>query len=197
VPKLHGEGGQGTFGPGATLPIVPPILEDELISSWLDRTARFCGLSIQAMLLGIGASKRIELSELDLGVPRAALKPIAVLLGISVAQLASHTMTVSWPRAAGLVARGVYVPHGSRQPRLRYPATSSACFIRRWWCSRTSLFAHILRGPVPQHRLSAEGKAVVAHDLVWALTRADCRRPDRLVYQALPLAFLGGACRHV
>jgi hypothetical protein len=59
------------------------------------------------------------------------------------------------------------------------------------------LIGHTVRGPIPQHGLTAERKAIVVLDLVWALTRADCHRPDCLVYQTIPLAFLGGACRHV
>ena len=272
--------GQGGRGLGATLPIVPPIQEDELISSWLNRIARFYGHSIQSMMLGIGPASRIELSELDLGVPRTALKPIAVLLQTGVSQLASRTMTASWPNALGLVARGAYVPHGCRQPRLRYSAcpqcleeqriTLGASWLRRSWmlalrtvcpvhlaalveapigtivhpiwseflrkhqrshreiCTiargssalatlanrpvagdelsplhqamvvlQDSLIAHALRGPAPQSRSPMEERAAVAYDLVWALTRADCHRPDRLVYHALPLSFLSGACRYV
>jgi Bacterial TniB protein/TniQ len=113
---------RGLFRPGRTLPIVPPIEHDELISSWLDRTARFYGDPLQAMLLGIAASRPVELSEVDLGTPRAALKRIAALMGISIAQLATHTIVSDYPNAALLVARGIFVPGGYRQARLRYAA---------------------------------------------------------------------------
>ena len=83
--------GQGIFQPEGAPPIVPPIEEDELISSWLERTARFYGQAVQAMLHRVGRPPRsVDLSALDLGMPQAALKTMAALLGTDAGHLAGR-----------------------------------------------------------------------------------------------------------
>jgi len=96
--------GQGVHQPGSTLPMVPPPEEDELISSWLDRTARFYEQPLQALLGAISpAGKPIHLAAVDLGHPRVALSPVAKLLGLSPDGLLPHTV-VAFPPAGELVA---------------------------------------------------------------------------------------------
>jgi hypothetical protein len=137
-------GGQGTFQPGSTLPIVPPPGEDELISSWLDRTARFYGQPLQALLGRIAPSgKHIDLAAVDLGRPRTALSPVAELLGLSLNGLLPHTMAAAYPWAGELVAAGAARPDGFGRPRLRYAACPhcleqqradrGTCYLRRAW----------------------------------------------------------------
>ncbi|MFZ4411120.1 MAG: TniQ family protein [Paracraurococcus sp.] len=105
------------------MPVVPPPEEDELVSSWLDRTARFYGLPIAALLADAAPRSRpIELSGLDLGVSPATLTPIAALLGITVEFLAGQTIAAAYPWAVNLVARDVVAPGDRRRPRLRYAA---------------------------------------------------------------------------
>ncbi|MFH5927004.1 TniQ family protein [Roseomonas xinghualingensis] len=106
------------------MPIIPPMERDELISSWLDRTARFYDRPLQALLLGAAprSAKPIELSEVDLGTAKGALRPVAALLGISIEHLAAHTIAAAYSWGLHLVARGTFVPDGHRSPRLRYAA---------------------------------------------------------------------------
>jgi hypothetical protein len=102
------------------LPVVPPPEEDELVSSWLDRTARFYGLPIQALLADVAPRSRpIELSGLDLGTSRAMLMPIAALLGVNIEFLVGQTIAAAYPWALNLVARCVVAPGDRRPPRLR------------------------------------------------------------------------------
>ena len=115
--------GQGTFRPNGVLPVVPPPEEDELVSSWLDRTARFYGLPIQALLADAARRSRpIELTGLDLGTSRTALMPIAALLGVDVELLFRRTIAAAYPWAVNLVARDVVAPGYRHPPRLRYAA---------------------------------------------------------------------------
>ncbi|WP_424138261.1 TniQ family protein [Roseomonas chloroacetimidivorans] len=136
--------GQGTFQPGSTLPIVPPPEDDELISSWLDRTARFYGQPLQALLNRIApAGKPIDLAAVDLGHPRRALSPVAKLLGLSLDGLLPHTVAAAYPRAGELIAFGAARPDGFGRPRLRYAACPHCleqqradrgiCYLRRAW----------------------------------------------------------------
>ena len=258
--------GQGTFQPEGALPIVPPIEEDELISSWLERTARFYGQAVQAMLHRVGRPPRsVDLSALDLGMPQAALKTMAALLGTDAGHLAGRTIAAAYPWATGLVARGSLGPQGRRGPKLRYAACPhcleqqrlerGVSWLRRAWvlAPRTVCSAHhvplvtmrpggaahpvwsdflrrhtraslsacagieaaafvppsrpawndepaaVLHREMAQvqdaaladaargqwrARVTGEGRAVVASDLVWAFTRADRHDTDRLVYEA-------------
>ena len=116
--------GQGVSPPlPGALPIVPPIEEDEPISSWLDRTACFYGRPLEALLRGPGRqSRRVELAEVDLGTPRLALVPVAALLGVDVDLQCAHTMSAAYPWATHLVAHRSVVLEGERRPRLRYAA---------------------------------------------------------------------------
>jgi hypothetical protein len=100
---------------------VPPPEEDELISSRLDRTARFYGQPLQALLGRIApAGKLIDLAAVDLGRPRTALSPVAKLLGLTLDGLLPHTVAAAYPRAEELVASGAARPDGFGRPRLRY-----------------------------------------------------------------------------
>lgn len=115
--------GQGTFRPGPTPPIVPQPDEDELVSSWLGRTARFYGRPLAA-LPGTGARRAepIDVGAADLGLPPRALAPVALLLGTSVERIRERAVAAAHPGAVDLVAL-VPTPRGSpRGPRLQYAA---------------------------------------------------------------------------
>ncbi|QDJ11582.1 hypothetical protein HVPorG_04962 (plasmid) [Roseomonas mucosa] len=80
------------------LPVVPPPQEDELISSWLSRVANFHGQPLQRLLREIGGARNVvDMTALDLGRPRASLRPAATMLGIDVAQLARQTLSTAYP----------------------------------------------------------------------------------------------------
>jgi hypothetical protein len=97
--------------PGTTLPIVPPIEEDELISSCGFRTAHFYGQPIAMFTRGNGITKQIDLAKVDVGRPLTALKPVASLLGPTSAQLASYTTILAdYPWVSHLVAREAAAP---------------------------------------------------------------------------------------
>jgi hypothetical protein len=113
--------GQELFSPGTTLPVIPPIEEDELISSWLHRTARLYGQSIME-LLGADCQKRLDLPATDLGTARSALRAIANLLGVSIDAVAAHTIGAAYPWAVNLVARELRSLPSWRPARLRYAA---------------------------------------------------------------------------
>jgi hypothetical protein len=123
---------------------VPLPEEDELISSWLDRTARFYGQPLQALLNRIApAGKPIDLAAVDLGHPRRALSPVAKLLGLSLDGLLPHTVAAAYARAGELVAFGAARPDGFGRPGLRYAACPhcleqqrvdrGTCYLRRAW----------------------------------------------------------------
>lgn len=115
--------GWGTFEPAGTLPIVPPLEEDELISSWLGRTARFYCMPPGA-LLAAGTRRRgaVNLAEVDIGTAREPLTRVARQLGMGVDFFAGHTIASSHTGAIGMVARAT-APSGSQVPSpLRYAA---------------------------------------------------------------------------
>jgi hypothetical protein len=88
------------------LPIVPPPEVDELISSWLDRVARFYGLPLRRLLSPYGIDVRtLRLDDIDAGSPAVSLRPVAAMLGIEGAHLASRTMAATYPMATQLLAR--------------------------------------------------------------------------------------------
>jgi len=108
---------------GVTLPVVPAPQYDELISSWLDRTARFYAVPVQDLLArAYRPPVRADLATIDLGTSRASLVPVAALLGITVEQIKKHTIIAAYPWSAHLLARDLYVPSGQNQPNLRYAA---------------------------------------------------------------------------
>jgi len=115
---------QGTFQPSDALPIVLPPEKDELISSRLDRIARFYGLSLVGLFVEyLGASHPIEaISAVDLGTSRRARIPVARLLGLSVEALAGHTILGTYPWATELVSQARVLPGSDRWPSLRYAA---------------------------------------------------------------------------
>jgi len=165
--------GQGTFRPAGVLPVVPPPEDDELVSSWLDRTARFYGVPIQALLADVAPRSRpISLSGLDLGTFRAMLLPIAALLGVSIEFLVGQTIAAAYPWAINLVAQDVVAPSDRRPPRLRYAACSHCLeqqraergfsWLRREWilAPRTVCSSH--------HAVLIEGAIGTMAHPVWA-----------------------------
>ena len=139
--------GQGTFEPVGTLPLVPAAEEDELISSWLARTAQFYGLPLRALLAdGSRQPCPIDLAGIDLGVTRHALAPVARLLGLDLDLLAQHTIAAGYPWAIKLVAQTSALPCAGRPPRLRYAACSHCLEQQRVergfsWLRREWIFA--------------------------------------------------------
>jgi TniQ len=106
----------------APLPIVPPPEEDELISSWLDRIARFYGVPAWE-LFGLTRGRRVlSLSTVDLGTSEPALAVIAARLGITNRQLAIHTIAGAYPWAVNLVAIAPQKPTRGYPQRIRYAA---------------------------------------------------------------------------
>jgi TniQ len=88
------------------LPVVPPPEDDELISSWLDRVARFYGLPLRRLLSPYGIDVRtLRLDDIDAGSSAVPLRPVADMLGIEGAHLASRTMAAAYPMATQLLAR--------------------------------------------------------------------------------------------
>ena len=85
---------------------MPPYEEDELISSWLDRVARFCGFSVDALLSenGLDPSK-VDLAAIDIGLRCARFAPLANLLNTSVSALADRTIASAYPWATNFLAR--------------------------------------------------------------------------------------------
>lgn len=97
---------------------MPPHEEDELISSWLDRVARFYGESVADLLTENGRTpKKLDLGAIDIGLTSAPLAPIALLLNTSVSALAGHTVAAAYPWATNNIARerGVFT-FGSTAP---------------------------------------------------------------------------------
>lgn len=106
---------------------MPPVEEDELISSWLGRTARFYGMSVSDLFDGNGVDRSIsDLAAIDVGLPRAVIRPIARLLNITVDGLAKHTIAVAYPWAIGLLARESYGGTFDHDAPLR-PAVCPLC----------------------------------------------------------------------
>src|SRR5208283_1545850 len=80
------------------LPIVPPCEEDELISSWLARVARFYGYSVADLLDESGLDiKTIDLAAIDIGLTRAPIGLLANMLNLSAELLAAHTIKSALP----------------------------------------------------------------------------------------------------
>ncbi len=104
------------------LPIVPQPEEDELISSWLDRIARFYG-SPAWELFGLTRGKTmVSLYVVDLGTSEPVLGLIATRLGITNRQLAIHTIAGAYPWAVDFVARYPCKPNRRYLQRIRYAA---------------------------------------------------------------------------
>jgi hypothetical protein len=151
-----------------SLSIIPPIEEDELISSWVERVARFYGQSVQNLFADPNSTKSIELSEIDLGLPKSALKPIAARLGISTARIATYTLAADYPWSMGLVAQGVFVRDGHHRPRLRYAACPNCLEEQRLargisWLRRAWILAPRTLCPAHQVRLVERQTDDVAH----------------------------------
>ena len=106
----------------APLSIVLPPEEDELISSWLDRIARFYGVPAWE-LFGLTRGRRVlSLSKVDLGTSELALTVIATRLGITSRQLAIYTIAGAYPWAVKLVALAPQKPTRGWPQRIRYAA---------------------------------------------------------------------------
>ena len=104
------------------LPIILPPEEDELISSWLDRIARFYGIPASE-LFGLTRGKAmISLYAVDLGMSEPALSLIAKRLGITNKQLSIHTIAGAYPWAVSLIACNAHKPIRGHPPRIRYAA---------------------------------------------------------------------------
>ncbi len=106
----------------APLPIVPPPEEDELISSWLDRVARFYSTPTWELFGLIRGKTTVSLYAVDLGTSERALGLIAKRLGITSTQLFVHTIAGVYPWALDLVARDPYTSTRRYPQRLRYAA---------------------------------------------------------------------------
>jgi hypothetical protein len=106
---------------------VPPIEDDELISSWLARIACFYGQSVSVLFSQNGVGRSVaDLAAIDMGRPRTAIKPLARLLNITVDRLAEHTISSAYPWASELVTRESFgVPSDHNAP-LR-PAVCPRC----------------------------------------------------------------------
>ena len=100
-------GEQGTYQLSGPLPIVPAVEPDEVISSWLNRIARFYGLSLVELLADhAGLFRPLEaINEVDLGNSPRTLVPVARLVGLSVEALAWHTILGAYPWARDLVSQ--------------------------------------------------------------------------------------------
>jgi hypothetical protein len=106
----------------APLPIVPPPEEDELISSWLYRVARFYGTPTWELFGLIRGKTTVSLYAVDLGTSEPALNLIAKRLGITNMQLFIHTISGVYPWAVDLVARDPYKSTRRYPQRLWYAA---------------------------------------------------------------------------
>lgn len=106
----------------APLPIIPPPEEDELISSWLDRIARFYGTPTWELFGLIRGKTTVSLYAVDLGISDAALSLIAKRLGITNMQLFIRTIAGSYPWAVDHVARDSLMSTRRYPPRMRYAA---------------------------------------------------------------------------
>lgn len=181
----------------ATLPVVPVPQDDELISSWLDRTARLYNQSLEELLATTRRSgKRVHLAAIDLGTSRASLPPIALLLGITVKQLEKHTIIAAFPWSTNLVARGLYIPSGQTKPNLRYAACYHCLeqqkiehgfsWLRREWviASRTVCPVH--------HVVLQEGRGTMIVHPTWEIYLRKHYRAGKSVCAMYP-GILGGA----
>ena len=181
----------------ATLPIVPVPQDDELISSWLDRTARFYNQSLGDLLCTTRRSrKQVHLANIDIGKPRAALLPIATLLGIRLEQLEKQTISFAFPWSTKIVARGIYISIGQTQPNLRYAACYHCLeqqkidhgfsWLRREWviASRTVCSVH--------HVMLQEGQGTVIVHPAWRTYLRNHCRAGKSVCAMYP-SILGGA----
>jgi hypothetical protein len=137
---------------------VPPIEEDELISSWLARVARFYGHSVFDLLDENGLdSRKVDLSAVDIGLTEEPLAPLAGLLNAPVSTLAEHTIASAYPWAVNGVARECGDFSFGTAPPLR-PAVCPWCleeqkstrgfsWLRREWviAGRTMCSRHGIR----------------------------------------------------
>ncbi|UFN51781.1 TniQ family protein (plasmid) [Roseomonas sp. OT10] len=117
---------------------MPPSEEDELTSSWLIRTAQFHGQPVLKLLREIGrAPDAMDLSAMDLGTPRSALRPAAAVLGVGIEYLAKRSIPGAYPWARGLLARYpgagpiryAACPHCLEEQRLSHGVS----WLRRAW----------------------------------------------------------------
>lgn len=85
---------------------MPPYEEDELISSWLARVARFYGHSVAGLLSENGLEpSKIDLAAVDIGLAGAPVAQMAFLLNITVNTLAARTILSAYPWAMNGLAR--------------------------------------------------------------------------------------------
>ena len=147
---------------------MPPYEEDELISSWLDRVARFCGFSVDALLSenGLDPSK-VDLAAIDIGLRCARFAPLANLLNTSVSALADRTIASAYPWATNFLARDWGFPLFGSTASLRAAACSWCLEQQRLnsgfsWLRREWVLA--CRTICPQHgvRLIEGGDAAIA-----------------------------------
>ena len=102
------------------LSIVPPCEEDELISSWLARVARFYGYSVAELLDNRGLDIRtIDLAAVDIGLTCAPIGLLANLLNISAELLSTHTIISALPWAVDVLALEAGRPPFGATPALR------------------------------------------------------------------------------
>ena len=165
--------GQGDTLPLGALPVVPPPEEDELVSSWLDRTARLYGRPLHELLAGAGRPQlKAGASAVDLGLPLGALAPIGRLLGLPPEVLHARTIGAAYPWATGLLARLGSARGGAEPPRLRYAACPSCLEQQRTergfpWLRREWVFAPRTVCPTHLTPLVEAEPGAVAHP-VWA-----------------------------
>lgn len=118
------------------------------------------------------ARKPADLSGVDLGVSRAALAPVAELLGVDIERLASHTVAAAYPWATSLVAKTLADRNGRGGPRLRYAACPHCLEQQRAergvsWLRRAWVLAPRTVCPV-HHAAMVEGQPGAAAHPAWS-----------------------------
>lgn len=73
-------------------PLTPPLLPDELFSSWLTRTALAHGRSLSALTVIIGPGKRAWLGDFDRGIDEALLSVISRNAGLNPQSITASTL---------------------------------------------------------------------------------------------------------